>query len=188
MEALYISTSKPMNRKALIGIYDQYSTPLFRYAFRLLGDQQLAEDCVSETFSRLIDAVRGGGGPTDNVKAYLYRIAHNWVTDHYRNQHREPTPIDLEHQAGQEHDSPSQTQLLNHQREQLRLALVQLPSDQRIVIELRFIEEWSHREIARVLGKSPEAIRSMQYRALAKLRSLLLDEVEAAESNGSRTI
>src|SRR5512146_3289115 len=70
-------------------IYDVYSPGLYGYAMRLLGDDCLAEDCVSETFSRFLKALRAGKGPQDHLQAYLYRIAHNWITDRYR---REPPP------------------------------------------------------------------------------------------------
>ena len=69
-------------------VYDLYSPGLYRYAYRLLGDDQLAEDCVSETFSRFLTALRVERGPEKNLKAYLYRIAHNWITDYYRSEER----------------------------------------------------------------------------------------------------
>ncbi len=76
------------DKQSLVAIYEQHSPGIFRYAYRLLGDRELSEECVSETFSRFLQAVRNGRGPNENVQGYLYRVAHNWVTDHYR--HRPP--------------------------------------------------------------------------------------------------
>ena len=70
--------------QTLAEIYDQYSPGLYRYAMRLLGDVQLAEDCVAETFSRFLRVLHAGGGPREYLQAYLYRVAHNWITDQYR--------------------------------------------------------------------------------------------------------
>ena len=68
-------------KEDLVAIYEEYSPGIYRYAVRLLGDAAMAEDCVSETFSRFLGAIQRGGGPTDNIRAYLYRVAHNWVTN-----------------------------------------------------------------------------------------------------------
>ena len=55
-------------------------------------------------------------------------------------------------------------------RQRVRAALFRLPSDQRQVIELRFMENWSHTEVAEVFERSVEATRALQYRAVEALR------------------
>ena len=62
------------------------------------------------------------------------------------------------------------------ERERVRAALMQLPPDQRRVIELRFLEEWSHEAVAEALGKTVEATRALQHRALAVLRRILVEQ------------
>jgi RNA polymerase sigma-70 factor, ECF subfamily len=175
MEALITANIPVLNRKELIGIYERHSTPLYRYAYRMLGDRELAEDCVSETFSRFLNAVRDGGGPIENVRAYLYRVAHNWVTDHYRRRPNSFVPLDMEISADPE-DHPGSRYAKEQERKQVRAALLSLPDDQRRVIELRFLEEWSHDQVSAALGKTPEATRALQYRALSNLRRLLLND------------
>lgn len=162
------------NRQELIDVYEQYNQELYRYAFRLLGEKCLAEDCVAETFSRYLRVVRAGRGPSENIRAYLYRMVHNWATDHYR---RNPLPspeLDLEMHADSE-SNPVHLVTQQAEREQIRAALMQLPLDQCRVIELRFLEGWSHEEVADALGKSVEATRALQHRALAVLRRLLVE-------------
>jgi len=48
---------------ALAVIYDRYQDALYRYAYRLLGDEQLAEECVSDVFFRFLKNLRKGGLP-----------------------------------------------------------------------------------------------------------------------------
>lgn len=72
--------------RALTEIYDLYSPRLYRYAMRLLGDDCVAEDCVSETFSRFLKTLQAGKGPRDYLQTYLFRTVHNLVVDHYRRQ------------------------------------------------------------------------------------------------------
>jgi RNA polymerase sigma-70 factor (ECF subfamily) len=169
--------SNPMvfDRETMVAIYEQHNAELYRYAYRLLGDDALAEDCVSETFSRFIKAVRDGIGPVENVRAYLYRVAHNWITDHYRRQPLPPLSLDAD-LHGAIDANPSHLVAGQMERERVRAALLRLPPDQRQVVELRFIEDWSHEAVAAALGKSVEATRALQHRALNALRRILIDE------------
>jgi len=160
-------------KKELVEIYEAYSPRLFAYAFRLLGDSNLAEDCVSETFSRLLQVIKNGGGPTDNLKAYLYRISHNWIVDYYRNRVPKQEYVKVEHLQNRKGNPEAQVSRQLEQ-EKVRNVLLGLPEDQRQVIMLRFYEDWSHAETAAALGRSEEASRALQYRALENLRRMLL--------------
>ncbi len=133
-----------------------------------MDDNELAEDCVSETFCRFIIAIRGGA-LVENTRAHLYRIAHNWITDHYC---RQPLPaFSLEEEMHSDPDeNPLQSVGRKLDRQRVRAALFRLPSDQRQVIELRFMENWSHTEVAEVFERSVEATRALQYRAVEALR------------------
>lgn len=168
--------AEPLTHDDLIRLYKDLSPHLFRYAFRLLGDAGLAEECVSETFSRFLQALQNGHGPNSHVKGYLYRIAHNWVTDHYRSHARE---LDLDSEWTEDPDyRPSRIAIGNQEKEQVRNALMQLTSEQRQVIMLRFFEQWQHEEIAASIGKTAEATRALQYRAISVLRRILLETDE----------
>lgn len=164
-------TAASLDKDALVAAYQQHSPGLYRYAYRLLGDPDLAEDCVSETFSRLLQSVKKGGGPRDDLKAYLYRVAHNWITDRYRSG---PLPLALEPDLpGDPMNNPPAVVGVLLERERVREALLQLTAEQRQVIVLRFLEEWSHDQIGAAIGKTAEATRALQHRALTALRGLL---------------
>jgi RNA polymerase sigma-70 factor, ECF subfamily len=171
-ESLNHTSQQQLKHDDLITLYEDLSPRLFRYAVRLLGDANLAEECVAETFSRLLQALQNGGGPRENMTGYLYRTAHNWVTDHYRSRitedHQEPGWIEDPLQ------SPSAILIKNQEKEQVRSALMQLTSEQRQVIMLRFYEQWPHEEIAALIGKTAEATRALQHRAVSNLRRILL--------------
>jgi RNA polymerase sigma-70 factor (ECF subfamily) len=171
--------AKDLDQEALAEIYDTYSTGLYGYALRLLGDPALAEDCVAETFSRFLKALHAGKGPRKQLKAYLYRIAHNWIADMYR---RSPQPcLSLEESPELSHavrvEEVVDRQIL---ASQLRTALFQLTPDQRQVIILVFIEGWRKAEVAAALGKPVGAVKSLQHRALKSLRSKLISTGQEA--------
>lgn len=156
----------------LAELYDHYSPEIYAYAWRLLGDVDLAEDCTGETFTRLLSALRNGGGPSEHLRAYLYRTAHNWVTDHYR---RQP-PAELADDLPSGGPGP-ETQAEHNQRgRRVRAALLHLTPEQRQVVALRYYQELDPAETAAALGRPVGAVKSLQHRALAALHRLLLKE------------
>jgi RNA polymerase sigma-70 factor (ECF subfamily) len=171
--SLSTSPTTTFDREALADFYERYSPDIFRYARRLLDDSALAEDCVADTFHRFLIAVRNGTS-IENQRAYLYRTAHNWITDHYRR--RQPPHVSLEDEVySAPEENPSHVVAREMDRQRMRAALLQLSPEQRQVIELRYMEDLSHLEVAVVLGKSVEATRALQYRALEALRQIFAD-------------
>lgn len=174
-ESDLLQRARRFDLDALAEIYDQYSPELYRYAIRLMSDPEQAEDCVAETFSRFLDALQGGGGPSQYLRAYLYRVAHNWVTDQYRRQPPPPLPLDTRLIADWQHN-PAVVAGENIHKETVLDALKLLTPDQRQVIILKYIEDLSNEEVAEALGKPVGAVKSLQHRALAALRRLLVEE------------
>jgi len=157
--------------KALAQIYDLYSPELYRYAARFLGDPSVAEDCVAETFSRFLKAIRAKRGPKDYLKAYLYRIAHNWIADYYR---RTPDVAELkESYPDPDNNAPEQKVGLRLRKEQVRKAIQELTPDQQQVIALKYLEGWNNDEIAQAIKKPVGAVKSLQHRALVRLKKYL---------------
>lgn len=179
-----LTGAKAFDLETLGEIYDRFSPGIYRYAMRLLGDDNRAEDCVAETFSRFLKILRSGNGPQDHLRAYLYRIAHNWITDHYR---RQPlTVLDLDDTLRAEDGFLPENQVdQNLEQQQVRLAMQTLTPDQRQVITLRFIEGWENQEVAAALEKPVGAIKALQFRALNTLRRLLV-QGEKEKDYGSK--
>jgi len=161
------------DQKALAQIYDLYSPELYRYASRFLGDPAVAEDCVADTFSRFLKAIRDKRGPKDYLRAYLYRIAHNWVADYYR---RAPDVVELKDTQTQDENSPEQEADLRMRQAQTRQAIRQLTSTQQQVITLKYLQGMTNEEVAQALRKPVGAVKSLQHRALAQLEKILSKE------------
>jgi RNA polymerase sigma-70 factor (ECF subfamily) len=172
-EKRLLERAKDFDLQALAEIYDRYSPGLHRYAARLTGEPLVAEDCVAETFSRFLHALRARRGPESYLQAYLYRIAHNWISDYYRRQ--QPSSLSLDQGLNLPNDSdPGGEATANMQAQQVRAALYRLTSDQRQVIVLKFLQGWSNDEVAIALDKPIGAVKSLQHRALGALRRILL--------------
>ena len=177
-ESILLEKARAFDLDALAEVYDRYSPPIYRYALRLLGDEALAEECVADTFHRFLLALRNGGGPENHLQAYLYRVAHNWITDTFR---RNPARW-LEESDGESFSDPVMAESIEvqvHQRleqNRVRCALRALTPDQRQVVVLKFLEGWENESIARAIGKPVGAVKSLQHRALASLRRFLETE------------
>jgi RNA polymerase sigma-70 factor (ECF subfamily) len=156
------------DQTALAEIYDRYQAALYRYAFRLLGDDQLAEDCIAETFYRFLKNLRKGGLPNENLRAYLYRIAHNWITDHYRKAQKIKEQELDNSLPGKE--NPVETVTTALQSEQLRASILSLTPEQQQAVILRYFEDWSNEEIAGFMGKRVGAVKALLHRSLTSLR------------------
>jgi RNA polymerase sigma-70 factor (ECF subfamily) len=166
-----LELARQFDQAALAQIYDSYSPGMYRYAMRRLSDQDLAEECVAESFSRFLQALQAKRGPENFLQAYLYRMAHNWIIDHYR---REPMqPIELTEEQRDENANPEVDTSQNMQKEHLRMAIKKLTPDQQQVITLKYLEGWENEEIARSLKKPAGAIKSLQHRALASLEKIM---------------
>lgn len=158
--------------QALAEIFDHYNAGIYRYAMRLLGDTDLARECMSETFSRFLSALQRGVGPSNYLQAYLYRIAHNWITDYYRSKTPPSLPLDANLRLDPDYE-PQAVVAEAIEFQQMRSALALLTPDQRKVITLKYLEGWANEDIARVLDKPVGAVKSLQHRALESLRRML---------------
>lgn len=162
------------DQDALGKIYDRYSDALFAYAYKHVGDAQLAEDLVAEAFKRFLQALKSGGGPKDHLRAYLYRIIHNLITDTYRRE--PPPPLELqEDRLPQNDQEPAGIVIEMQDADLVRRALRLITPEQRQVIVLRFLEGWTTQEIAQVMEKSIGAVKAQQHRGLAALERILGD-------------
>lgn len=172
-----LNQARAFDSSALAAIYDRFSPGLYAYAMRLLGDQCLAEDCVAETFSRFLKALQSGQGPDAHLQAYLYRVAHNWITDLYRRQ--PPPPLELDEDLRAEEEAQPEHQV-DHSlaRQEVRNALRMLTPEQRQVVVLRFLEDWENEEVSAALHRPVSAVKSLQHRALNTLRRWLMGKHE----------
>ena len=180
-QELLLKKARQYNQKALAEIYDLFSEALFAYAFKHVGDSQVAEDLVAETFSRFLKALEKGGGPNDHLRAYLYRITHNLITDLYRRE--PPPPLELEEELLPE-EGANPTIIMDEMEDadRVRNALRLITPEQRQVITLRFLEDWSGPEIARAMDKSLGSIKALQHRGLAAMQRILLGEDQSKSS------
>ncbi|MBN1919793.1 MAG: sigma-70 family RNA polymerase sigma factor [Anaerolineae bacterium] len=157
---------------ALAEVYDTYAPAIYRYAYRHLGSPDSAQEIVADTFHRFLIALKHGAGPEQELSAWLYRVAHNLITDFYR---RESIRNTVEIDENMPSRAP-QTEAAALQREEIsrvRAAFRKLPSLQQQVINLRFGEGLSLEQVAQITEKTVGAVKALQHRAIEALRKIL---------------
>ena len=172
-DAELISRAQRGEVNAIGWLYDRHRESIFRYLWIRLDDRQLAEDLTGDVFMRMLDALpryRQKGLP---FRAWLYRIAHNLVIDHFRKMnHQTAVSLEVAEELGTD-DEPGQTIEQRQLTEQLLAALMRLEPTQSEVITMRFLAGLSLQETALALGKTEAAVKALQYRGLNGLRRAL---------------
>jgi RNA polymerase sigma-70 factor (ECF subfamily) len=176
-EGKLLEQARAFDEQALTWIYQNYHAAIYRYIYHHLGEAQMAQDLTADVFRRFLQALRKGGGPTRQLSAWLYRVAHNLIVDQVRRRkHRNHVSLDDELGDTLKDDAESLDRLAASAiaAEHVRDALLALTEEQRQVIVLKFLEGMSNAEVAEITGKTIGAIKALQHRALDALRAQLV--------------
>jgi RNA polymerase sigma-70 factor (ECF subfamily) len=156
-------------------IYDRFADGLFRYLYARCGDVALAEELTGDVWVRVVERLPAfrfpGSDPDAAFAGWLYRIARNLVIDSYRRKRH--THVPLSDRLSAPEAPPEEYVIAGDDRRALRAAIEQLTAEQREVVLLRFVEERTNAEVALLTGRSENAVKVMQHRALGALSRLL---------------
>jgi RNA polymerase sigma-70 factor, ECF subfamily len=145
-------------------LYEQHVDRVYAYVLRRVGNRQEAEDITSQVFHQALEKIGSFEWRGAPFAAWLLRIAANATTDRWRERARE---------HGNPTKEPSEEFDFERANESARLfhLVRELPTEQRLVIEMRFAEEKSLKEIAETIGRTEGAVKQLQFRAIRFLRT-----------------
>jgi RNA polymerase sigma-70 factor (ECF subfamily) len=159
-----VQPDDPDAHRRIAAFYDAHAAWMFRYALMILGDHASAEDVMQRVFEKLI-AMRAGIDEIDSPPAYLRKaVRREALRKLLTTGETPPHPLLEAVDSAQPEDGT---------REELEMALRQLPPEQREVIHLKVYEELTFQQIAQVQGTSPNTAASRYRYAMEKLRSFL---------------
>ena len=161
-----------LDSQAIGAIYDQYFPDVYRYVRYRINDDAVAEDIASDVFVRLLEAVQKRKGPETNLKGWLIATASNVVNDHLRRQYRRPTEALAETMPDHSSDIRAEVDL-REQNRTVQTAYAQLTEEQQYVLALRFGQGYSLEETAVYMKKKVNAVKALQFRALASLQRII---------------
>ena len=178
------------DQAAFLELYDRYRQPIFRFAYRLLGSAEIAEDVTHDCFLSLIRKPENFRPERASLKTYLFAAARNLALKHFRDQGRE---TGMDEVSEEPKDAPSRgplRRLLDEElASQVREAVLGLPPLQREALILFEYEGLSLSEVAEIAGTDVGAIKARLYRAREGLRRFLRPYFESnQELNSGREI
>jgi RNA polymerase sigma-70 factor (ECF subfamily) len=168
-EGVAVELAKAGNGEVWGDWFRRFYPSLYRYAYLRLRRRNDAEDIASQVFVEALSGIRAFRYTGRPVLAWLYRIAHNLVSDRIKATERDAArsgPVDPERDR-----EPGPEDAI--ERIGLLMALAELNPEQREVIVLRYLFSLSAKDTAEVIGKSPAAVFSLQARGLINLRQAL---------------
>ena len=165
------------DKQAFGRLYEQYFMQIFRYLLIRSNNKEDAEDMTEIVFLKAWKNLPGFGEKSkgNNFRAWLYRIAHNTIVDHYRTR-KHTSSLDLEKRSLE--TEPDLLVMENEEKRKMVYAIKNLDAVSQNVIACRFIGGLSHKETALSTGLSESNVRVIQYRALKKVRDLMGEDNE----------
>ncbi len=160
------------DRRAFAPLYDRYFGPVFRFCFYRAGDWQEAEDAASDIFANVLANLARfrDDGRAEGFRCWLFTIARHVVANRHRARHLDE-PLAAAVFVADLAPTPEESALAADDHRFVLALLAQLKPDQRDLLELR-LAGLNDAEIARVLGRSHDAVRQEQSRTIKTLRSL----------------
>ncbi len=159
------------NAGAFAKIYETYFDRVFRYVVVRVGNTAEAEDITQDVFLRALDSIRSFQWRGVPFSAWLFRIAHNLLTDRLRSRGRhEEIALDDEMPLADTRQDPSAFVEIKISVEQMLVSMQNLTDAQRQVLALRFGSGLSITETAEAMKKNEGAIKALQHSAVQALR------------------
>jgi RNA polymerase sigma-70 factor (ECF subfamily) len=163
----FIERVKTFEREAWDQLYEEFYPRMYRYLYVHVGDRSEAEELAARVFEQACKGIRRFRYRGVPLSSWLYRIAHDLMVDWQRRRgRRRETPVSGDIAAA---DSFSNLET----RDELQRAMSRLTAEQREVLVLRHIEGHSSASAGELMGKGGNAVRALEFRALAALRRAL---------------
>ena len=160
---------------ALSYIYIQHASFLFQYGLMLSPDTNFVMDCIHDLFEDLIH-YQTTVHSTTNIRFYLFNSLKNKILRNHKNQHRTDTiHEDSSFLKDTIQDQAHQHETNHCQRKCLRKALNKLPERQKEVVYLRYIFDFSNREIVQIMNLSYQSVCNLLHKAIINLREQHLE-------------
>jgi RNA polymerase sigma-70 factor (ECF subfamily) len=163
-----VARAKQGDREAVRFLYLRYADNVYGYVRSIVRDEYEAEDVTQQVFTKLMVVIHKYEQRAVPFSAWILRLAHNAAIDHMRKRRAVP--------AAEVYGADERMPEGNEDRSrELRLALADLPDEQRDVIVLRHLVGLSPTEIAGRMGKTEPSVHGLHHRGRAALRTALVE-------------
>ena len=171
-----IQRAQAGDAQAVAKLYEGYAPAIFRYLYGRVSIRAVAEDLTAEVFLKMVEGLPRYVDRGLPIGAWLFRIAHDRLVDYFRrSSQRQHEP--LSEMLVDETDGTETAALRQVEVRTLFALFNGLTDEQRLVLQLRFIEGYSLEYTAGLMQKTIGAVKALQFRALRHLAGQLQAEV-----------
>ncbi len=171
-EESLVQRARQHDQEAFAQLYEEHFDKIYRYLVIRIEDKMEAEDMTQQVFIKALRSISSFKWQGVSFSAWLFRIARNQAIDFLRKRAKQ-APVPLNESLAASDANPQQATERRSEIEQLILATRRLTRAQREVIALRFAGDLPVAEVARVMGKSPGAVKALQHSAIVALRRIM---------------
>ncbi len=157
--------------KQFLEAYEKYADAIFRHCYFRLSDEEQARDIMQETFLKTWEYI-AQGKEIKNIRAFLYRVAHNQIVDHYRKK-KESSLEGLQEKGFEPRHDIRENLMDTVDAKSVVETIEKLDEKYRDTILMRYVDELSVQEIAEILGESENLVSVHIHRGIQQLRKLL---------------
>lgn len=173
-EQLWVEQARRGDKQAFSQLVQAYQRPVYNLTYRMLGNQQEAEDAAQETFLRAYAGLRKYS-PEHKFSTWLFSIANHHCIDRLRKRRTTLVSFDdnpvLQNMEGTA-VRPEHSALDGEMQREVQHLLNQLEPEYRMPLILRYWEDYSYEEIAATLGLTIAAVKSRLFRARQQIAKL----------------
>ncbi len=177
-EKLWVAQALRGDQRAFMQVVDAYKTPVYNLCYRMLGNAVEAEDAAQETFVRVYTHLKAYD-PQQKLSSWILSVASHYCIDRLRRRRIRWLSLDdlgptlpLTGEAVRAEEAVMAREACAEVRDMLQA----LPADYRLVIVLRYWQDLSYAEIARIVGSTESAIKSRLHRARRLLAERLISQ------------
>ena len=164
------------DRDALEELYLIHFDRIYGYLHMTVGNRHDAEDLTTQTFLKMLESIGRFQFRSAPFSAWLFRIAHNLAMDHFRATRRIQLEEEVPEPVGDAEVSAEVEAFQAIGRASMLDMIEELSHEQRQVLTLKFVFDFSNGDAATILGKSEGAVKSLQHRALVALQKRLASD------------
>lgn len=158
--------------KQFLKAYDEFADPIFRHCYFRVFNRERAKDLMQETFTKTWEYLNGGNKRVDNLRAFLYRVANNLIIDNSRKKKEDSLESMQEEGFDPGVDTRGQLMSFMEAGEAIKV-LDKINPKYKQVIQMRYIDDLSPKEIAEALGESENNVSVRLHRGLKELREIM---------------
>ena len=152
--------------------YDEFADAIFRYCYLRVSSREKAKDIMQDTFMKVWEYINKNDAEILNVRAFLYKTANNLIIDDYRK--KKSVSLDELHEKGFEPASGGHQDIQNNaELAQAMKFISKLEPKKAELIIMRYVDDMSPREIAKIVGGTENSVSVSINRAMKKVKEII---------------